>query len=132
MSGDVCFRQKVLWYEAVVVDVVVDDERSADDGGSDGNGGIVTLWDLHEEIRETRTRITVSASYPGEGRSVYSVVSEGVVEAMATTVSLWEGVASATETGRRMGTGSVVRIGQARPTGFLGGGLESEGQVVLG
>ncbi|KAL4863207.1 hypothetical protein BDV12DRAFT_30576 [Aspergillus spectabilis] len=113
ISGDVCFEQTVLWYEAVII--VKEDE--------DGDE-VVTLWDLQEEMRETSTRVTVTASYPGEGRELFQKVSEGVVKAEATTVA-WRGDRDVAGTRTSMVVKPTARAG-------LFGGLSGGEQIVFG
>jgi hypothetical protein len=64
-----------VWYEEIHVVDVNEDE-------------IITSWDLVESVYPTSSRITATASYPGEGRASFTSLSEGIVEAAATPVTL--------------------------------------------
>ncbi|KAL4899453.1 hypothetical protein BDW74DRAFT_110112 [Aspergillus multicolor] len=80
ISGDVCFEQTVVWYEEVHI---VDETEH-----SDGTGEVVTSWELLESVRSTSSRITVTASYPAEGRAAFTSLSSRIVEAAVTSVAL--------------------------------------------
>ncbi|KAL4816987.1 hypothetical protein BDW67DRAFT_161232 [Aspergillus spinulosporus] len=75
ISGDVCFERTVVWYEEIHIVDVNEDE-------------IMTSWDLVELVYPTSSKITVTASYPAEGRASFTSLSEGIVEAAATPVTL--------------------------------------------
>ncbi|KAL4919182.1 hypothetical protein BDW62DRAFT_209913 [Aspergillus aurantiobrunneus] len=75
ISGVVCFEQAFVWYEEV--HIVEEDMDEA-----------TTSWDLQESVWGTSTRLSVTASYPTEGRSSYSSLSASVVQAAATSLSL--------------------------------------------
>ncbi|KAL4994890.1 hypothetical protein BDV10DRAFT_188603 [Aspergillus recurvatus] len=75
ISGDVCFERTVVWYEEVHIVNENEDETT-------------TSWDLMESVYATKTKITVTASYPTEGRASFTSFSRGIVEAAATPVSL--------------------------------------------
>ncbi|KAL4876929.1 hypothetical protein BJY04DRAFT_199220 [Aspergillus karnatakaensis] len=136
MSGDVCLSQTVVWYEAVLVVAVTEgsggDVDSGDGGGSEeATATTTTLWDLQSEERHTRTRVTVSASYPAEGRRVYESVSASLKEALATTVMVWgDGVPTRTRTVVSLPTVTAMEVEEKEE--LLGEMGEGEGQVVLG
>ncbi|KAL6230734.1 hypothetical protein BDW75DRAFT_221898 [Aspergillus navahoensis] len=75
ISGDVCFERTVVWYE----EVHIIDKNEAE---------ITTSRDLIESVYTTKTKITVTASYPAEGRASFTSLSRGIVEAAATLVPL--------------------------------------------
>ncbi|KAL4971708.1 hypothetical protein BDW66DRAFT_164789 [Aspergillus desertorum] len=75
ISGDVCFERTVVWYEEVHI---VDENEDK----------ITTPWDLMESVYTTSSRITVTASYPGEGRASFRSLSGGILEVAATPMSL--------------------------------------------
>ncbi|KAL4746905.1 hypothetical protein BDW72DRAFT_183926 [Aspergillus terricola var. indicus] len=75
IRGDVCFERTVVWYEEVHIVDESEDE-------------IITSWDLVESVYPTSSRITVTASYPDEGRAFFTSLSERIVEAAATPVTL--------------------------------------------
>ena len=64
-----------MWYEEIHIIDVNEEE-------------IITSWGLVESVYRTSSRITVTASFPGEGRAYFTSLSEGIVEAAATPVTL--------------------------------------------
>ncbi|KAL2862538.1 uncharacterized protein BJX67DRAFT_385560 [Aspergillus lucknowensis] len=109
ISGDVYSEQTVLWYEEVHI---VEDESDE----------IVTSWNLESSVMVMKTRIAITASYPSEGRAIYSSMSESVVQAAETGLML-------DDTPTR--TRTEVQIPPVKPSPF--GGLAGiQDQVVLG
>ncbi|BCS28484.1 uncharacterized protein APUU_70054A [Aspergillus puulaauensis] len=114
ISGHVCFDQKILWYDEVHIV-----EEDSDE--------VVTAWDLHESVRRAKTRLTVTASYPSEGRSSYSELSSRVVRAAATSSVVLDSIATRTITFTSSPT-SELGDSWAGPAGVEG----VKGQAVLG
>ncbi|RDW83558.1 uncharacterized protein DSM5745_03884 [Aspergillus mulundensis] len=85
ISGDVCFEQTVIWYEEVHI---VNETEDDSDGAGAGEAVTVTSWELLESARPTSSRITVTASYPAEGRAAFTSLSQRIVEAAVTPVAL--------------------------------------------
>ncbi|KAL5041048.1 hypothetical protein BDW71DRAFT_192548 [Aspergillus fruticulosus] len=75
ISGDVCFERTVVWYEEVHI---VDENEDE----------IITSWHPVESVYATSSRITITASYPAEGRASFTRLSWGIVDAAATPVAL--------------------------------------------
>ncbi|KAL4953384.1 hypothetical protein BDW69DRAFT_184519 [Aspergillus filifer] len=121
LSGDICFDQTVVWYEEVHI-VEEHDEQAGDQERE-----VATSWKLQESVQETKTRVTVSASYPAEGRASFAALSERIVQdAMATTLSLVLDVPTRTVTISRTPTPT------AEAESFWDGlYVGDEGQVVM-
>ncbi|KAL4961102.1 uncharacterized protein BDV14DRAFT_204101 [Aspergillus stella-maris] len=120
LSGDVCYTQNVVWYEGVHIVGEFDDQNG------DLEREVITSWELQEAVQETKTRVTVSASYPAEGRASFAALSESLVHsAIATSLSLLlDVVPTRTVTGSRTPT--------ATAESFLDElYLADEGQVVM-
>ncbi|KAL2847256.1 hypothetical protein BJY01DRAFT_246906 [Aspergillus pseudoustus] len=87
--GDYCFHhdgERVYWHEELHVHFV-----EIDDSGSEGDEvAVVTEWGIESSMIRTATRVTVSASYPGEGRSAFSSVSRQIVRGAGTKLMLDE------------------------------------------
>ncbi|KAL4938153.1 hypothetical protein BDV06DRAFT_201547 [Aspergillus oleicola] len=85
LSGDVCFDQTIVWYEEVHIVEGGDDEDDREGQEQE----VVTSWELRESFQETKTRVTVTASYPAEGRASFAALSQSFAEAAtATSLSL--------------------------------------------
>ncbi|KAL2851148.1 hypothetical protein BJY01DRAFT_232972 [Aspergillus pseudoustus] len=89
ISGDVCYAQKVFWYEEVHVHFV---EVDVDGEGHEKREevAVVTEWGMESSVMRTATRVAVTASYPAEGRSVFEKVSRGIVREAETRIVLDE------------------------------------------
>ncbi|KAL2823550.1 hypothetical protein BDW59DRAFT_96532 [Aspergillus cavernicola] len=110
ISSIVCIEQPVFWYEEVYIV-----EEDSDE--------VTTSWDLLETMLETRTPITVTASYPGEGRASFSSLSSSIIQSAVETPLELDLLPTRTTT--------VVRTPTVKLLPF--GGLPGfEGQVVLG
>ncbi|CEN60905.1 hypothetical protein ASPCAL07576 [Aspergillus calidoustus] len=123
ITADVCYEQTVYWYEEVHVHYVDVDE----DGGEGEEVAVVTEWEVESSVVQTATRVTVTASYPADGRGEFARVSRGIVRDAETRVVLDE-----VPTRTREITRGVRRTSGVEDIGMLDGlGLWDE-QVVLG
>jgi hypothetical protein len=113
----------VHWYEEVHIHYVDVDE----DGGSGEEVAVVTEWEVESSVVQTATRVTVTASYPAEGRGEFARISREIVREAKTRVLLDE-----VPTRTREVTRGIRRTSGVEDTGLLGGFGDSEGQVVLG
>ncbi|KAL4790383.1 hypothetical protein BDV19DRAFT_372464 [Aspergillus venezuelensis] len=122
LSGDICYEQSVVWYEEVHI------VGESDDQIGDLERGVITSWELQESVRETKTRVIVSASYPGEGRASFAALSEGIVQgARATSVLLvLDNVPTRTVTASKTPTASAT--GESFLDELY---IGNEGQVVM-
>ncbi|KAL3457437.1 hypothetical protein BJX64DRAFT_293116 [Aspergillus heterothallicus] len=121
VSGDVCYEQMVFWYEEVHVHFV-----DMDDAGMEGEKvAVVTEWDMGNSVLQTHTRVTVTASYPVEGRGEFARLSRGIVREVETRIMLDE-VPTRTRT--------MIRTVQRTSTvDMMFDGLKgAAGQIVLG
>ncbi|KAL4787185.1 hypothetical protein BJX76DRAFT_363949 [Aspergillus varians] len=107
ISGSVCFEQTLLLYEEVHI-------------VEEGNNEVVTSWDQQASVHQTRTKITVTASYPAEGRSSYTRLSSRVAEAAATLIA------------SSVATRTITLTSPTSPSFLSDSGPGAEGQVVLG
>jgi hypothetical protein len=123
IGGDICYEQTVYWYEEVHVHYVDVDE----DGGMGEEVAVVTEWEVESSVVQTVARVTVTASYPGEGRSEFVRISRGAVREAETRVVLDE-----VPTRTREVTQGIRRTSGMEDSRMLDGFGGSEGQVVLG
>lgn len=121
ISGDVCFDQRILWYDEVHIVEVNSD-------------AVTTAWDLQESVQRAKTRLAVTASYPSEGRSSYSRLSSSVLEAAATSSVVLDTISTRTITLLSSPTsGPLVNSMDSVGFGDSWAGPERvEGQNVLG
>ncbi|KAL3487210.1 hypothetical protein BJX62DRAFT_241242 [Aspergillus germanicus] len=123
ITANIWYEQTVYWYEEVHVHYVDVDE----DGGEGEEVAVVTEWEVESSVVQAATRVTVTASYPAEGRNEFDKLSRGVVREAETRVVLNE-----VPTRTREVTRGIRRTSEMEDTGMLGGFGDSKGQVVLG
>ncbi|KAL2847037.1 hypothetical protein BJX68DRAFT_268337 [Aspergillus pseudodeflectus] len=123
ITADICYEQTVYWYEEVHVHYVDVDE----DGGEGEEVAVVTEWEVESSVVQTATRVTVTASYPADGRGEFARVSRGIVRDAETRVVLDE-----VPTRTREITRGVRRTSGVEDIRMLDGLGRWDEQVVLG
>ncbi|KAL3451369.1 hypothetical protein BJX65DRAFT_303949 [Aspergillus insuetus] len=122
IMADICYEQTVYWYEEVHIHYV-----DVDDDGEEGEEvAVVTEWEVSSSVVQTATRLTVTASFPDEGRGEFEKLSRGVVRGAETRVVL-----DKVPTRTREVTRGVRRTSGMEDSRMLDGFGDREGQVIL-